>query len=214
MKTLLFLGGTWHDFDGFANWLTTFLGEDGCTVEAVHDLERQKQVEAESPGLVVDYTCLSETREDGSPAIQRMTDENANALAAWVQKGGALLALHAATVAAQSSPVFRRLVGGVFIKHPPACSFTVYPLYGEHPITAGIQAFSVYDELYIARTEPDVQVHLVTCHEEFAYPLAWSRSEGLGRVAYLALGHDRRVWELPEYGKLVQQMVTWLRNRS
>jgi type 1 glutamine amidotransferase len=214
MKTLLFVGGTWHDFDGFAGWLSALLGEDGYTVETVRDLERQKRIEAEAPSLVVDYTCLSETREDGSPAVQRMTDENANALATWVQKGGALLALHAATVTAQSSPVFRRLVGGVFVEHPPAFAFTVYPLYGSHPITAGIQSFSVHDELYIARTEPDVQVHLVACPESTAYPLAWSRSEGQGRVAYLALGHDRRVWELPAYGKLVRQMVTWLQNRS
>jgi type 1 glutamine amidotransferase len=38
----------------------------------------------------------------------------------------------------------------------------------------------------------------------------WSRLEGQGRVAHIAMGHDEGVWRLAPYRQLVIQSLQWL----
>jgi uncharacterized protein len=109
-----------------------------------------------------------------------------------------------------SSPGLGKLIGGVFIEHPPRFSFPVYPVYGEHPITLGISTFNVNDEMYIERCEPGVDVHMATVQAGTVHPLVWSKSEGQGRVAHVALGHSAEVWELEPYQRLMVQSADWL----
>jgi type 1 glutamine amidotransferase len=101
-------------------------------------------------------------------------------------------------------------MGGVFVDHPPQFAFTVYPLYRLHPITAGIAAFTVHDEFYVQEHEPDVDLHMVALDRGVAYPMVWTRSEGQGRVAHIAMGHDGKVWSLAPYHQLMLQTVDWL----
>ncbi|MFZ6027210.1 MAG: ThuA domain-containing protein [Chloroflexota bacterium] len=208
--TLLLLGGTWHNFNAFANWLTPLLQEFGHQVDGSYHPAALTHLNDSGYDLVVLYTCLSPAQEDGSPAEVVLEDEHAVFLAEWLARGGRMLALHAATVSSATSAVFRHLVGGIFVEHPPAFSFQVCPVYGEHPITAGIQAFSVYDEFYFERTEADVQVHMLAVDRGAAYPMVWSRTEGAGRVVHIAMGHDEGVWRQPPYRQLVVQSVQWL----
>jgi uncharacterized protein len=156
------------------------------------------------------YTCLSENKEDGTPATTLFQDLHAEPLARFLAAGGSLLSLHSATVACQTSPLLQKLSGGVFVGHPPAFAFTVYPTYNQHPITQGVTAFSVFDEFYVQRIEPDVTVHMIALDRGVAYPMLWTRSEGKGRVAHIAIGHDARVWNLPPYQQLIRQAVDWL----
>lgn len=209
-RALLLLGGTWHDFDGFAQSLGACLGSHGWEVEPGYDLERLTRLERESCDLLITYTCFSLPAE-GVPVTgsEKMEDDQIDALTAWVRAGGAYLAAHASTSLGNSSPALGRLIGGVFIKHPPMFSFPVYPVYGAHPITAGISAFTVFDEMYIERCEPGVDVHMATVHEGTVHPLAWSKSEGRGRVAHVALGHSAEVWGLEPYQRLMVQAADW-----
>lgn len=209
-KTLLLLGGTWHKFDQFAASCGPQLALPGGSVETAYNPGVTARLADGSYGLVAMYTCLSATKEDGSPAETLFHDEHAAPLAAWVAAGGALLMIHSACVACQTSPALRRLAGGVFVEHPPAFHFTVYPTFDEHPITAGVGAFSVYDEFYIEHTEPDVRVHMIALDRGVAYPMLWTRRQGAGRVAHIALGHDERVWNLPPYQQLLRQAAAWL----
>jgi type 1 glutamine amidotransferase len=209
-RILIVLGGTWHDFDGFARIIGPVLRNAGHSVDTTGFLDNLKTLDQGNYDLALLYTCLTAQREDGSPATNILTDEHALPLARWVSAGGGLLAVHAATVSAQSSPVFRRLVGGAFVKHPPACRFTVHPVGNEHPITKGINGFEVEDELYIEACEPDVVVHAVAIHEEVARPQLWTRTEGSGNVVHVALGHDAKVWSLPVYQRLLLGAVEWL----
>jgi type 1 glutamine amidotransferase len=43
-----------------------------------------------------------------------------------------------------------------------------------------------------------------------AYPMVWSRTEGNGRVAHIAMGHDVKVWNLQPYQRLMLQAIDWL----
>lgn len=214
-RILILLGGQWHDFDGFAQAMQALLEPQGARVEATYDLDRLLHLAENHFDVVLSYTCLSSRQEGDNPqGPERLTDAQVTGLVSWVRSGGALLASHAATVIGESDPALGELIGGVFVSHPPQFAFTVYPMYGEHPITAGIEAFTVHDEFYIETHAPSVQVHLVAFDRGVAYPMAWSKIEGEGRVAHLAPGHSQDVWDLKPYQQLLLQTLNWLTERE
>lgn len=203
------LGGTYHDFDGFASVIEPVFRASGHEIERTYDLDALTCIGESRVDVVVLYTCLGGTREDDK------TGEDLNAvqtksLVKWVREGGGLLAVHAATVVGESNPELRQLIGGAFVSHPPEFSFTVYPMSREHPITKGVEAFSVHDELYVETYDQIVDVHMVALDRGVCYPMVWSKREGKGRVAHIALGHSVRVWELAPYQRLMLQAVNWL----
>lgn len=209
-RILLVLGGTWHDFDGFARTVIPVLAKAGRAIDTTYSLDSLRDLDDGKYDVAVLYTCLTADREDGTPAASLLTDDHAAPLAKWVAAGGSLLAVHAATVSSQSSPLFQRLVGGIFISHPPASRFTVHPVSNDHPITNGLEAFEVHDEFYIERCQPDLTVQMVAIDQGIAHPLVWSRAEGKGRVAHVAMGHDEQVWNLPQYQQLLVRVIGWL----
>jgi type 1 glutamine amidotransferase len=64
--------------------------------------------------------------------------------------------------------------------------------------------------LYIERYDPSVEVHMLALHQDVARPLVWSKLEGRGRVAHIALGHSAAVWQLEAYQRPMLQTVAWL----
>jgi len=214
-RALILLGGLWHDFDGFAGAMQALLEPRGMPVHATYDLESLLHLGESRYDLVVSFTCFAAHRDgfnDTSPL--GLTDAQIDGLAGWVRRGGALLAVHSATVIGESGPGLGELLGGVFVSHPPQFNFTVYPIFGEHPITAGIEAFTVRDEFYTEIPMPNVLVHMVGVDRGLAYPLAWSKTEGQGRVVHIAPGHSREVWELGPYQRLLWQAIEWLVERT
>jgi len=215
-NVLILLGGLWHDFDGFASTMKSLLAPHGFQVEATYDLDSLSHLDENHYDVVISYTCFSPHREgfnDISP--EKLTNVQIDGLTNWVRNGGALLAVHSATVTGESDTALGELLGGVFVSHPSPFTFTVYPVYGEHPMTIGIEAFAVHDEFYMEAHTPAVQVHMVAFDRGVAYPIAWSKAEGRGRVAHIAPGHFREVWELKPYQQLLLQTIGWLtENRS
>jgi len=207
-KLLLVLGGAWHDFKSFGEYWPPLLENTGYDVDVSFDLNSLTQLDKGAYSHILLFTCLGE-KGDGPSAASKMTEAQAHGLHQWVENGGGLVALHSATVSSQTSPEFQSLVGGTFITHPPRFSFTVYPMAIEHPIIEGIQAFTVSDELYIESYDPSVQVSMVTMDRGVAYPMVWSKPDGNGRVAHIAMGHDGEVWQLKLYQRLVFQALNW-----
>jgi type 1 glutamine amidotransferase len=209
-RILMILGGTWHDFDGFAAAMTPVFEKAGHAVDATYDLDALTRIAERRYDLVLLNTCIGEVRQDDGPVAPGLTDSQAESLAGWVRGGGGLLAVHAATVAGQTNSTLRALVGSVFVEHPPQFSFTVYPLYEEHPITAGVDAFTVHDEFYVQAYDDTVAIHAIALDRGVAHPMVWSKSEGRGRVAYIAMGHGPEVWGIEPYQRLMLQAIEWL----
>jgi type 1 glutamine amidotransferase len=212
-KILILLGGMYHDFEGFGAWAEPLFTAAGGMVESTFDLARLVRLDAQTD-LVVSYTSLS-LHPDGAdnPAAEELSVAQIAGLRKWVQRGGGLLGIHSATVAGRSSPEFGKLWGGVFVEHPPQFDFTVYPLHQEHPITAGIGAFTVHDEFYMQRMVSPVELHMVAIDRGQAHPMVWSRDEGQGKVACIAMGHSAQVWKLPQYCQLTLQAAEWTLSR-
>lgn len=209
-RALILLGGMWHDFDGFARSMCPLLEAAGWQVEISYDLQLLTRLDSQPCDLVLNYTCFAKHAaglENSGP--EGMSKAQIEGLTRWVRGGGAFLSAHASSVLGESGAGLAELTGGFFVEHPPACTFMVHPVYGAHPITDGIEAFSVYDEMYIERCD-SVDVHLLAVAQGVAYPLVWSKTEGRGRVAHIALGHSDAVWELSPYRQLMLQTVGWL----
>ncbi len=212
-KILLLLGGTWHDFEGYNQAMQELLPPLGWTVEPTYEMQRLLSLNDDGVGLVMSYTCLGKHRQgydDHGP--EGLTAEQVSALANWVAEGGGLLTVHSGTVLGESAPGLERLFGGRFIEHPPQFTFTVYPVANPHPITEGVEAFSIRDEFYMEVCQPGVDVHLVALDRGQAYPMAWSKAEGKGKVAHLAPGHNLSVWALPAFQELLVQSLNWIKS--
>lgn len=210
-RALLLLGGIWHDFEGFHKAILETLPPQTWEVEATYQMDHLLQLDETRPDLVISYTCLGKHREgydDSGP--EGMTLEQIAAWQQWVQAGGAILGVHSATVLGTSDASLGHLLGGVFIEHPPQFTFTVYPMHTRHAITQEIEAYSIRDEFYIQQVEPNVAVHMVAFDRGVAHPMAWTKTEGKGKVAYLAPGHGEQVWYHPAFKQLVLQAVNWL----
>lgn len=210
-KVLILMGGTWHDFEGFTQAFTPVLEAAGYAVEATYDMDRLLTLKRDGVDCVLSNTCFTKHREgynDTGP--EGLTDAQVDGLSEWVKAGGALLAVHAATVAGDSKDEYKLLLGGEFIEHPPAFAFQVLPMYNEHPITEGVPSFSVFDEFYMEKLTTPVDVHMAAFDRGKAYPMVWSKAEGKGRVAHVAMGHSLEVWTLPQYQRLVVQALNWV----
>lgn len=138
-----------------------------------------------------------------------MTEAIAAALTAHVRYGHGLLVIHSGLVGYQESPTLRRLMGGVFRQHPPQCLVKIAPRPG-HPITAGCEAFTVWDEHYfVTLDDPSAQLIVVTMSEHGEQPGGWTRTEGAGRVCALTPGHQLAVWLHPAYQRLIANALQW-----
>lgn len=208
---LLLLGGQWHDFDGFAAAMDELLEGVGYNLDVTYDFNDLTRLDELGCNLLLSYTCLAKSTAGDEPtSLTKFSDDQVRALVGWVQRGGVWLAAHAASVLGDSDPELERLLGGAFVRHPPQFRFKALPLSAQHPITGGIEAFDVYDELYIERYHPSVTIHMIAVYEQVAYPIVWNRSEGQGMVAHIALGHSNQTWELKPYQCLMLQTIQWL----
>jgi uncharacterized protein len=138
-----------------------------------------------------------------------MTEAVQAAFDGYVEGGGGLLAIHSGTAGYAQAPVLRRLLGGVFVQHPPQCPVEVAPQAG-HPLCAGSSAFTLLDEHYfMALDDPQAQVFLTTTSEHGSQPGGWLRTQGAGRVCVLTPGHNLPVWQHPSFQALLGNALDW-----
>ena len=142
------------------------------------------------------------------------------ALAAAVAAGTGLVGVHGANilgwdgdgVAAADRPFFE-LLGNRYLSHGPGHheGRHTIEIVAEHPITAGLEDFELFDEYYeFELADDDVQV-LAQRHraDGVVIPVMYTRTVGEGRVVYLALGHDMRSWGEPPVRTLVRRALAW-----
>ncbi|MDQ3813939.1 MAG: ThuA domain-containing protein [Armatimonadota bacterium] len=123
---------------------------------------------------------------------QKISDEQFDGLQRFVASGKALIGIHNATDTWKNNPDYIQLIGGRFVTHPPQLMIRVEVVDATHPITQGMSAFEIWDELYVMETDP-ANYHLLLqtrSHEDRLLPIAWIKEYGQGRVFYTALGHE------------------------
>ncbi len=81
----------------------------------------------------------------------------------------------------------------------------------KHPITEGIDAFTIRDEVY-GNLEILTDVHPVmgTDHPENSPLLVWTTAYEKSRIVYIQFGHDHHAYADPHYRKILFNTIHWL----
>lgn len=198
IKTLLFAGGTIHDFRGVGGAARAALeaagGFDVTYVEEdLNVLTRLEPFEL----LVFHYT------------MGEITDAQKNGLLNWIASGRGYAGIHSAADSFRGCPEYRAMVGGHFVRHPHYRDYQVSVVDSAHPITEGIEEFFVRDEQYLLDYDPRVQVLATALHQGAPMPVVWTKPWGQGRVFYLALGHDAAACEHEMFKTLLVRGARW-----
>ena len=161
-------------------------------------------------------------------AMGSFPDRMQVALASAIAAGTGLLAVHSASVfpaaadgtVAADHRIAASLIGGRYRSHGPApqvSRFRVLPDQ-QHPVTRGLAPFDVTHEHYQLELDPGAHViawrEVTTDARPAREPVCFVRSEGCGRVCYLQLGHDMRVWDEPAVRDLIVRAAAWARRQT
>jgi len=205
---LTVIGGddVYEDLFTASRALAALAVEAGLATRISMGTERLAQTAAETD-LVLLYTAMG-----SFPAAAQ------GALAAAVRAGTGLIAVHSANVfpardgdPGTLDPAYRQayaLIGSRYASHGPPpheSRFTVQTDQG-HPLTRGLGDFEITHEHYHLELTADVRVVAWRDTE----PVVHVREEGRGRVAYVQLGHDMRVWDDPKARALMTRCIGWV----
>lgn len=139
----------------------------------------------------------------------------------YVTSGRPLLILHGGIGSYSDWPSYGELRGFTWVfgetGHWPEEYVNVKILSTNHPVIAGVEDYTVYDEIYykIKITEGlPMIVHAQTTSRGLILPMVMTaeggRVKGAGRVVYLANGHSLPATKHPSVKKLYVNAVNWL----
>jgi uncharacterized protein len=142
------------------------------------------------------------------------------ALAAAVAAGKGFVGIHCANIMGwcgdsvdpADRPLFE-LLGNRYLSHGPGHheGRHTIEIVADHPVTKGVADFELFDEYYefeLADEKIDVLAQRRRA-DGVIIPVMYAREVGLGRVVYLALGHDMRAWGEPPFRRLVRGALRW-----
>lgn len=210
MAKALVITGSNHAFDKSAPIIHAALTRQGVASTLTDD----KAVLA-SPALSgYDVVVLGSgfTRRvpqpDGTNAyVPELSDDQSAGLLAFVRGGKGFVGIHGTGWWIGGEYV--TLVGGHANWHPPGLEFTVRIDDRQHPITQGIDDFTVQDEIYMSAWDPSIHVLATAGWAERRHPMAWTHRYGAGRVFYTTLGHGPGTFENPTMQALLANAVRW-----
>ncbi|AFN75570.1 acyl-CoA synthase [Melioribacter roseus P3M-2] len=158
--------------------------------------------------------------------FQEMNAGQKEAFLSIFEKGIGVLFLHHAIVAHQEWDEFLKIAGARYhytpylykgLKYGPSTykhdqDFEVIILDNNHPVTKGMENFSVHDEIYINIEYAEGNNNLLgTDNCESAKYLGWTRKYKNSVVVTLLLGHDRNVYENKNFRNLISNSIEWLK---
>jgi type 1 glutamine amidotransferase len=209
LKILVVGGGSSHDFK---KWFDTadvaILNSMGSV--SVNYTESSAVTAKELPKVDV---LVSSTNQKGFD-----TPDLREALMKFADSGKGIVLLHPGVWYNWNAwPEYNKLlVGGGARGHTGLGEFEVKVL-KDHPVTKGVAAsFKVTDELYWSTPDPSGAAIEVLAQTSPApgknkeYPSVWLVSHPQARIVCIALGHDGRVHDLPEYKTLLTNSVNWV----
>ena len=221
-NNLIITGGIFHPFLESSAALADALAESGIESETTIDMDAGLQSLREGRYDMLTVNALRwgmMTADKYEPYraewAYRMPEASRVALTEFVADGGGLLGVHTASICFDDWPGWQQLLGGQWVwgrsHHPPLGEVNARPTSAGHPVTVGIEPFTVTDEVYHALAlESDVVGLLEADTGEGPQPLVWARDVGQGRVVYDALGHDAASIREPQHRRLLKQAAAWL----
>lgn len=150
--------------------------------------------------LIINYVDLWGMRDTASIS---------QALLALMKADGRMLVLHGGLIV-HDDPVMLPVYGATFVSHPQRTDLRYIPE-TTHPVSAGIEPFTLYEEPYMFAMDDSVEKTPILSYEYEGntYPAGWTTQIGSGRMLYLAPGHDAQVFENTMLRKLLRNAAAW-----
>jgi len=214
----------WHRFDETSARLAELVAEAGFEVEVREDVDAALgSLGDDVTLLVVNAGDPDRSSVDGEPLqadAEPVVDADRAAvddgpLAAALERGIGILAVHAAASSLRDYAAFDRAIGGRWeygVSWHPSFGEARVHLVGDHAVREGLDDFTLEDERYSSLILHDV-IEPIAEHEQdgMRHPLVWAREIGPSRLVYDALGHDTRSYDSPEHRALIANALDWLR---
>ncbi len=153
-----------------------------------------------------------------------LTDDKKGALVEFIRSGHGFVGVHSATDTFYMWEDYLKIVGAYFNDHPWHQQVTVEVTDPTSPLVSFLgNSFQVNDEIYqmsdfqadtthvLLKLDPgSVDLKNPRVRRRFyGWPLAWTRTDGKGRVFYTALGHERAVWEAAWFQEMLLKAIKW-----
>jgi uncharacterized protein len=151
-----------------------------------------------------------------------ISSRQAEGLSRAVRSGTGFAGWHGGIVDAfRAEPTYSLLTGGQFVYHPRGfVSYEVRPVAAraDHPVLAGVEAFTITTEQYYLHVDPGNDVLAVTDFiadptypdlADIVMPVTWTRRWGTGRVFVTAIGHSIADLEVPQVDTMIRAGMTW-----
>jgi type 1 glutamine amidotransferase len=151
---------------------------------------------------------------------QKITEARQANFLKLLEDGVGFVVLHHAVAAFSGWPEYADIIGAkYYLEDTPEHSksvykhdldFTVQVADGNHPVTRGIQDFTVYDETYNNYDIYDDNRILLSTDDPTSAPgICWVRRYNNANVCFIQLGHGPEAFTNPNYQRLVAQAATW-----
>ncbi|MFC4529659.1 ThuA domain-containing protein [Sphaerisporangium dianthi] len=206
-------GGLAHDFPATSRALAEVLTEAGVRSRITDDIAGSLSADPRPDLITVNaLRCHDDggwARSQGAVPFSLPGAARA-AVLAHLDRGGGVLAVHAASICFDDWPAWRGLLGAAWVwgssYHPPLGPAEI-KIHDEHPIVEGLDDFELIDEIY---SDLDVSPEVRPLASSLGRPLVWAREVRGGRLVYDALGHDARSYENPVHRTLLRRAAHWL----
>lgn len=149
--------------------------------------------------------------------ITTSTPEQRDRLRTFAEAGKGIVILHHAICGYVDWPWwYENVAGGRYLPTSTYQHDVTIPvkIVADHPVTAGVKDFSIFDETYKGMWISDkVKVLATTTEKSSDGPLVWVSPFEKSRVVFIQLGHGPEAHRDPNYRQLVRQAIAWAGGR-
>lgn len=192
----------WHPANGIDGEIAEIL-QDELVVTCTEDYGPLTRGDLEQYAMVISYAdCW---QEKTSPNL-------VHAVLSYVSGGGSLMAIHNG-IFMQEDFELAQMLGAKFTKHPEYTVLDYVPISSEHPIIEGMTRWSMGEEPYqfVFDDFCKKEIFLEYIYEDQSWPAGWTIEYGLGRIVYLAPGHDIRSFQNTSFREIILRSSRWAR---
>jgi type 1 glutamine amidotransferase len=213
IKVVVVTGG--HDFEA-KPFFSLFEGYD--------DIEYTKFDLKDGSEIFEDITNWSYDAIVLFNMTQKITPKRQENFLKLLNKGVGLVTLHHAMGSFQKWEQYQKIIGTKYNLQPPEGSATsqqastykhdmdmkAHIADTKHPITRGLNDFTVRDETYKnCSFEKDNRVFLTTDHPDSDKTVGWVRTYNKAKVCTIQLGHGPQAYADPTFRQLVVRAIRW-----
>jgi type 1 glutamine amidotransferase len=214
-KILILSGSNNHDWQATTPFIQQIYARNGqFAVDVTHRPDSiHPRMLAAYQAVVSNWNAFPEQSGLWNPAAKQ-------ALQDFIRKGGGFVCIHAASATHYDWSAYLQIAGGRWgdkTHHGAIHDFDVQIIHPEHPITKGMQPFTIKDELWVD-LECDAAAEILCAARAKEYadqpdklePVALVTRYGKGQGFYLVLGHDIHAMSSDHWQTLLLRGTQWI----